>query len=83
MKHSPRFLELVYKAKSRIEEATVHDIETRLANKERLQILDVREESEWQQARIPGSTHLGRGVLERDIEKTFPDLEKKWELLRL
>ena len=73
MKHNSKFLALVLDAKSRIEETTVEEVSKRLERGERLTILDVREESEWNQGHIPGAVHLGKGIIERDIERMFPD----------
>jgi rhodanese-related sulfurtransferase len=73
MAHSPRFLDLVNDAKSRVREV---DLATILAWREAGQaftLLDVREESEWAEDRIPGAVYLGRGILERDVEATCPD----------
>ncbi len=73
MQHSPRFLNLVQDAKSRIRETTVDDVKARLDHGERLNIIDVREESEYARDHVPGAVHLGKGILERDVEGTFPD----------
>lgn len=71
--HPPRFLAIVDDAKSRIRECTVGDVKRRLENGESLSIVDVREESEYAAGRIPGAVHLGKGVIERDVEEAFPD----------
>lgn len=71
--HSPRFLQLVQEAKTRIRETTVEEVKQRLDRGERLTIVDVREESEYGRDHIPGAIHLGRGILERDIEQRYPD----------
>jgi rhodanese-related sulfurtransferase len=70
--HSPGFLRIVSDAKSRIRECTVHDVQRRLAAGESLNIIDVREESEFARGHLPGATHLSKGVIERDIEAKFP-----------
>jgi rhodanese-related sulfurtransferase len=75
MQHSPRFLALVQDAKSRIEETTVDAVKARLDAGERLLILDVREESEYAVDHVPGAIHLGKGILERDIEARVPDAD--------
>lgn len=73
MKHSEGFLKLVNDAKSRIKEVTVADTRTRLAaNREGL-LIDVREDAEWNEAHAAGAIHLGKGIIERDIETTVPD----------
>ncbi len=71
--HSPRFLALVEDVKKRIRETTVDEVKARLDRGEAFTILDVREESEWAKDHVPGAVHLGKGVLERDVEQRFPD----------
>lgn len=71
--HSPGFLAIVNAAKSRIRECSVHDVQRRLAAGEALRLIDVREESEFARGHLPGATHLSKGVIERDVEATFPD----------
>jgi rhodanese-related sulfurtransferase len=72
-KHSPRFLQLVNDAKSRIRETNVREVKQRLDRGEQFHLLDVREESEWAKGHLPGAVHLGRGIIERDVEQQFPD----------
>ena len=72
-KHSPRFLKLVNETKSRINETNVQEVKQRLDRGERFHLIDVREESEWARGRLPGAVHLGKGVIERDVEEKFPD----------
>lgn len=79
MDHSPGFLKLVQDAKTRVKETTVAAVQARLAKGEKLRLVDVREDNEWTKGRIPGAVHLARGIIERDIEKAFPD--KGTELL--
>jgi rhodanese-related sulfurtransferase len=71
--HTPGFLKLVQDAKSRIRECTVEQVKQRLAAGEKLLLIDVREESEWAAGRLPGAIHLGKGIIERDIEVKIPD----------
>jgi rhodanese-related sulfurtransferase len=71
--HSPGFLKLVNDAKTRVKECTVDDVKTRMDRGERLNLLDVREESEYAAGHIPGAVHLGKGVIERDAEQKHPD----------
>ena len=73
MKHSPAFLKIVEDAKSRIQEADFRDIKRRLDTRDKITLVDVREESEWAQGHLPGAVHLGKGVIERDVEQAFPD----------
>jgi len=71
--HAPRFLALVQDAKTRIRETTVDEIKARQERGERFLLVDVREESEYAKGHIPGAIHLGKGILERDIEQWVPD----------
>lgn len=71
--HSNRFLQIVDQARSQVRECTVQDVIDRRAKGDDLTLLDVREESEFAAGHIPGAAHLGKGVIERDIEKRFPD----------
>ncbi len=72
--HSPGFLKIVEDAKSRVLEITVDEVRQKLARNEKFNFIDVREESEWAAAHAKGAQHLGKGIIERDIEKTVPDL---------
>lgn len=72
--HAPAFLKLVTDAKSRVRECTVDDVKARLAAGDKFVLVDVREEGEFAAGHAAGSVHLGKGVIERDIEKTVPDL---------
>ncbi|HET6324353.1 MAG TPA: rhodanese-like domain-containing protein [Planctomycetaceae bacterium] len=71
--HAPAFLKIVTEAKKHVKECTVADVKTRLDRKENFQIIDVREDREWEAGHLPGAIHLGKGIIERDIEKTIPD----------
>lgn len=71
--HAPRFLAIVNDAKTRVRECTVADVKQRLDAGEKLNVIDVREESEYAKGHVPGAVHLGKGVIERDIESRFPD----------
>ena len=73
MQHSPGFLAIVDDAKTRIRECTVAEVEGRLGRGERFELGDVREDNEFALERAPGARHIGRGVLERDIERLIPD----------
>src|SRR6185503_7086168 len=73
MKHSEGFLRIVNDAKSRIKEVTVAETRERLAANRRGLLIDVREDHEWDAARAAGAIHLGKGIIERDIEATAPD----------
>lgn len=74
MQHAPRFLNIVNDAKSRVKETTVDEVKRKLDRGEKFVLVDVREESEFAKDHLPGAIHLGKGVIERDIEKRVPDL---------
>ncbi len=73
MDHSPGFLKLVNEARQRVKEVTLEQARARLAQNPKAVLLDVREESEWAQGHAVQAVHLGKGVLERDLEKMYPD----------
>lgn len=73
MAHAEKFLALVNDAKKRIKETTVADMQRRMDAGEKIVLVDVREESEWAQGHLPGAIHLGKGIIERDIEQRVPD----------
>jgi len=75
MQHAPGFLRLVNEARPRVQEITVDDARVRLSRNPKAVLLDVREDSEWLAGRAVQAIHLGKGVLERDLEKTVPRLE--------
>jgi rhodanese-related sulfurtransferase len=71
--HSPGFLRLVDDARRRIRQFGIDEFLARLQAGERYILIDVREDSEWARGHLPGAHHVGRGVLERDIEKSIPE----------
>jgi rhodanese-related sulfurtransferase len=73
MQHATGFLKLVDEARPRVKEVSVEDARLRLENNPALVLLDVREDHEWQAAHARQATHLGKGILERDLEKLVPD----------
>ncbi len=73
MDHSPGFLKIVNEARPKVKEITLDEARTRLAQNSKAILLDVREDSEWQKGRAAQAVHLGKGVLERDLENMFPD----------
>lgn len=79
MKHSEGFLKLVNDAKTRIREVTVEETQQRLKANSNAKLIDVREDNEWQAGRAAGAEHLGKGIIERDIEAKVPD--KSTELI--
>ena len=73
--HSARFLKIVEDAKHRIREISIDDVKARLDRGEKLLLIDVREESEYANDHLPGAIHLGKGIIERDIEERVPRLD--------
>jgi rhodanese-related sulfurtransferase len=73
MQHSPRFLQIVNDTKKRVRETTVEQIKRRLDAGDRFTLIDVREESEYAKDHLPGAIHLGKGIIDRDIEAKVPD----------
>ena len=77
MAHAPQFLKLVQDAKQRVKETNVPDVKRRIDAGEKLILVDVREDNEWAKGHLPGAVHLGKGVIERDIEQQVPDTGAK------
>ncbi|MCU1270449.1 MAG: sulfurtransferase [Acidobacteriaceae bacterium] len=75
MQHTPRFLKIVDDAKSRVKETTVDEVKEKLDGGEKFLLVDVREESEFAKDHLPGAIHLGKGVIERDVEARVPDVK--------
>jgi rhodanese-related sulfurtransferase len=75
MQHTPRFLKIVNDAKSRVKETTVDEVKQKLDDGDKVLLVDVREESEFAKDHLPGAIHLGKGVIERDIERRVPDVK--------
>ena len=73
MEHSPGFLKSVNDAKSRVRENTPEDVKRKQEAGERFHFVDVREDNEWQKGHAAGAIHLGKGIIERDIETAVPD----------
>ena len=73
MKHAPQFLRVVEDAKKRVREVSVAEVKAKLARGDAFVLIDVREDSEWAAGHVEGARHIGRGVLERDIEAALPD----------
>lgn len=72
--HPPRFLKIVEDAKSRVAETDVDTVKSRMDRGEKFVLVDVREESEFAKDHLPGAIHLGKGIIERDIEARVPEL---------
>lgn len=73
MKHSQVFLDIVNDAKKRVRETTPEDVRRRQERGERFHLVDVREDNEWERGRALGAMHLGKGIIERDVERVIPD----------
>jgi rhodanese-related sulfurtransferase len=77
MAHAPKFLSIVNDAKKRVKETNVPDVKRRIEAGEKFTLVDVREESEWAAGHLPGAIHLGKGIIERDIEQQVPATDTK------
>ena len=73
MQHTAAFEAICQDAKSRVKEITVHEVKAKLDASEQFHFIDVREDNEWNNSHADGATHLGRGIIERDIEGIIPD----------
>lgn len=73
MQHAPGFLKLVDEARPRVREVSLDQARARLAANPQAVLLDVREDHEWAAGHAATATHLGKGILERDLEKLIPD----------
>jgi rhodanese-related sulfurtransferase len=73
MKHNPGFLKLVEEARRQIKECTIEQVKSKLDRREVFEFLDVREDNEYEKGHARGARHLGRGILERDIETLVPN----------
>jgi rhodanese-related sulfurtransferase len=77
MDHSPGFLMLVNQARPDVNELGVTEARTRLSQNPKAVLMDVREDHEWQKEHAEEAVHLGKGILERDLERMFPDREQE------
>jgi len=77
MAHSAQFLKLVQDAKKRVKETNVAEVKRRGDAGEKFLLIDVREDNEWAKGHLPGAVHLGKGIIERDIEQRVPDTGAK------
>lgn len=77
MTHSPGFLKLVDDARSRVPEISIEELRQRLRANPDLVLVDVREDSEWAAGHAAEAVHLGKGILERDLEARFPDPDRE------
>ncbi len=77
MEHPPRFLAICEDARTRIEETDVETVKARLDRGDDFLLIDTREDREWNKGHLPGAIHIGKGVIERDIEAKVPDLDRE------
>ncbi|MBS1839867.1 MAG: sulfurtransferase [Acidobacteria bacterium] len=77
MAHSPQFLKLVNDSRARVKETNVAEVKRRIDGGEKFLLVDVREDNEWANGHLPGAVHMGRGIIERDIETSVPDTSAK------
>jgi len=77
MDHSNGFLKLVQDAKKRVRETTPEEVRRRQETGERFHLLDVREDNEWERGHALGAIHMGKGIIERDIERAIPDRDEE------
>src|SRR6266487_7185637 len=73
MEHAPGFLKLVNEARPTVKEISIDETRERLGKKPQAVLLDVREDNEWEKGHATQAMHLGKGILERDLESKFPD----------
>jgi rhodanese-related sulfurtransferase len=73
--HSPRFLKIVEESRKHIREISIDEVKKKMDQGEKLMLVDVREDNEWAKDHLPDAVHIGRGVIERDIEERVPDLK--------
>lgn len=72
--HSPRFLKIVEESRGRVRETTVDEVKAKLDRGEKFVLVDVREDNEWAKDHLPRAVHLGKGIIERDVEEKYPDM---------
>ncbi len=77
MAHAPKFLKLVNESKAKVKETNVEDVKRRMDAGEKFLLVDVREDNEWANGHLPSAVHMGRGIIERDIEAAIPDTNTK------
>lgn len=77
MAHAPKFLKLVNESKTKVKQTNVEGVKRRMDAGEKFLLVDVREDNEWANGHLPGAVHMGRGIIERDIEAAIPDTNTK------
>ncbi len=78
--HSPRFLKIVDESRKRVRETNVDEVKARMDRGEKFVLVDVREDNEFVKDHLPGAVHLSKGIIERDIENRYPDLNTEMVL---
>ncbi len=73
--HPPRFLKIVNEARGRVRETTADEIKARIDRKDKFVLVDVREDREYDADHIVGAVHMGKGIIERDVEAKYPALD--------
>lgn len=77
MEHPPKFLAICEDARTRIQETDVETVKARLDRGDDFLLIDTREDREWNKGHLPGAIHIGKGVIERDIEAKVPDTDRE------
>jgi rhodanese-related sulfurtransferase len=77
MKHNPGFLSLVEQAKQRVTECSAAEVKAKLDRGEKFRLIDVREDREYEKDHAKGAVHIGKGVIERDIETLVPNKDEQ------
>ena len=77
MEHPPKFLAICEDARTRVQETDVETVKARLDRGDDFLLIDTREDREWNKGHIPGAIHIGKGVIERDIEAKVPDTDRE------
>jgi len=77
MEHPPKFMAICEDARTRIQETDVETVKARLDRGDDFLLIDTREDREWNKGHIPGAIHIGKGVIERDIEAKVPDTDRE------
>lgn len=77
MEHPPKFMAICEDARARIQETDVETVKARLERGDDFLLIDTREDREWNNGHLPGAIHLGKGVIERDIEAKVPDTDRE------
>jgi len=77
MEHPPKFMAICEDARTRIQETDVETVKARLDRGDDFLLIDTREDREWNKGHLPDAIHIGKGVIERDIEAKVPDMDRE------